>query len=88
MFGDLGHGMIFLTLGLILTLFPEKSYFSTLKPFRYLILFLGLCSTYCGFVYNEFFSIKTNLFGSCYDLNNLSCINKLSDAEGGESKDF
>ncbi|MFN9940178.1 MAG: V-type ATPase 116kDa subunit family protein, partial [bacterium] len=57
MFGDIGHGMIYLIYGLILTLFPDKYFFSSLKPFRYLILFLGLCSTFCGIIYNEFFSI-------------------------------
>ena len=77
MFGDLGHGTIYFTLGLILTFFREKTAFSTLKPFRYLILFLGFCSAFCGIIYNEFFSIKTNFFGSCYDINNLSCINKM-----------
>ena len=59
MFGDIGHGMIFLLLGIKLTLFPSKSQF--LKPYRYFILFLGICSTFCGVIYNEFFSIKTNI---------------------------
>ena len=79
MFGDIGHGMIFLLLGIKLTVFPSKSQF--LKPYRYFILFLGICSTFCGVIYNEFFSIKTNIFGTCYDINNLSCINKNDDCE-------
>lgn len=32
---------------------------------------MGIMSTYCGSIYNEFFALKTNMFGSCYDLNNL-----------------
>ena len=88
MFGDLGHGVIYLTFGLILTLFPNKPSFSALKPFRYFILFLGLCATFCGIIYNEFFSLKTNFFGSCYDINNLSCINKLSAAKSNKHEDI
>jgi V-type H+-transporting ATPase subunit a len=30
---------------------------------------LGIMAFYCGFIYNEWFAIPTNMFGSCYDLN-------------------
>lgn len=31
-----------------------------------MIFFLGLFAFYCGLVYNDFFAINWNLFGSCY----------------------
>lgn len=34
---------------------------------RYMLLFLGLFAFYCGLVYNDFFAISWNLFGSCYE---------------------
>lgn len=41
-----------------------------LKPLvgpRYLIFFMGLFATFCGFIYNDFLSVKLNLFNTCYD---------------------
>jgi len=36
-------------------------------PYRYLMLMCGFFALYCGFIYNEMFSIPTNLWGSCYE---------------------
>jgi len=36
-------------------------------PFKYVMMLMGFFATYVGFMYNEFFSIPLNLFGSCYE---------------------
>jgi V-type H+-transporting ATPase subunit a len=71
MFGDMGHGSILAAFGIFLTLGYgplQKTAFSSLLPYRYFLLLMGLCSTYCGFMYNEFFAMPTEIFGSCYEL--------------------
>ena len=67
MFGDIGHGGVLLSFALWLTysqaapkLIPD------LYQARYLFLLMGIFSFYSGWIYNEFFSIPLNVFGSCY----------------------
>ena len=72
MFGDIGHGTIIFGFSLYL-IFNEmkirkdkQSIFKYLIKFRYFLLLLGLCSIYCGLLYNEFLSIPIPIFKSCY----------------------
>jgi len=37
--------------------------------YRYLFTMMGLMATYCGMIYNEFFALKLNMFGTCYTMN-------------------
>ncbi len=72
MFGDMGHGSLYLALGLGLTLgynSLKDGPMAGVLPLRYLFLFMGFFATYCGFIYNEWFAIATNMFGSCYAIN-------------------
>lgn len=70
MFGDLGHGSIIMIFGLYLMLFNnslKEGAFKSVLPIRYLIFMMGFMATYCGFIYNEFFAMPLNIFGSCYN---------------------
>ena len=83
MFGDMGHGSIFAITGLILILandsLKQNKGLASLLQGRYLLFLMGIMSTYCGFIYNEFFAIPTNIFGTCYNLNKPV---RLSSADG------
>lgn len=37
-------------------------------PARLMILLMGFCAFYCGWIYNDFVSISFDMFGSCYKL--------------------
>jgi V-type H+-transporting ATPase subunit a len=70
MFGDMGHGSLFLSLGIYLCLFNNSvktGALSFMAPFRYLVLLMGIMACYCGFIYNEWFAIPTEFFASCYN---------------------
>jgi len=71
MFGDYGHGSLIFFVGLILTLFSEKiksTVFAPALAMRYVLLMMGACSMYNGLIYNEFFSIPNDWFGTCFEL--------------------
>jgi V-type H+-transporting ATPase subunit a len=74
MFGDIGHGGLLLTFALYLCfnkLEILKSDSGPLKLFlkaRYLLLLMGICSFYMGWIYDDFFALPVGLFGkSCYE---------------------
>jgi V-type H+-transporting ATPase subunit a len=72
MFGDMGHGSIVLLAGLYLTLMNDRlkgSAIGPFLPFRYMLLLMGIMATYCGFIYNEFFALPTDIFNTCFDMN-------------------
>lgn len=64
MFGDVGHGLILLLAGFFI-------YFSSnrdVQSFSSMLILMGFFATYCGFIYNEFFSVPLPFGDSCYDL--------------------
>lgn len=72
MFGDMGHGSILFVIASIIVLFPSLLKGTAAEGalvLRYLLLLMGIMAFYCGFIYNEWFAIPLNIFGSCYDLN-------------------
>jgi V-type H+-transporting ATPase subunit a len=71
MFGDYGHGSLIFIFGLFLTFFKKKlknGPFKSVLPLRYMLLLMGFFSMYNGLLYNEFFAIPNDWFGTCYNL--------------------
>lgn len=67
MFGDIGHGGAVLAFGIWLLKDPNaKKILPDMYGIRYLVLMMGAFAFYSGWIYNEFFSIPLNIFGSCY----------------------
>lgn len=70
MFGDYGHGSLILLIGFILTMFADhlkKHVPEGVLAMRYMFLAMGTFSCYNGLLYNEFFAIPNDWFGSCYN---------------------
>lgn len=66
MFGDVGHGGMLWIFGLIIS--GKPAWFSEgVRAYRHLISLMGFFAFYCGFVYNEFFSLPLIFQDSCYD---------------------
>eukprot|EP00903_Cladosiphon_okamuranus_P005612 g5581.t3 len=74
MFGDIGHGACILFLGLFL-IFTHAGVagrrdlgelMGGLYLARYMIAMMGFFSVYAGLIYNDFFSLPLNLFGSSW----------------------
>lgn len=69
MFGDVGHGLVLTMFATYLcwakdSINNSNGMFKAAVPVRYLILMMGLCATYTGFIYNDFLSIPFNFFGT------------------------
>jgi V-type H+-transporting ATPase subunit a len=71
MFGDVGHGFMILAATLFM-IYKEKEWSQKklsemiATPFegRYVMLLMSIFAIYTGFIYNEFFSVSMNIFGS------------------------
>ena len=73
MFGDVGHSFMYLLISLALIYFYPKlskqkgnELFESLLGFRYFMLMMSICGIYSGLVYNDWFGLPVNLFGSHY----------------------
>lgn len=74
MFGDVGHGFFLLLFSLMLiknekSLGAQKLNEIVQMPFdgRYVLLIMSFYAIFCGFIYNEFFSVPMNIFGSAWE---------------------
>lgn len=69
MFGDYGHGSLLFSVGAFLVLFADKLKGGALEgalPLRYLLIMMGFFSSYNGLLYNEWFAIYADWFGTCF----------------------
>lgn len=74
MYGDIGHGSCLFIFGLILILTESKAeargtgeMLKGIYSARYMIAAMGLCAMYAGSIYNDFFSLGLDWFGSRYN---------------------
>ena len=77
MFGDIFHGAFLFIIASVICYSNFKPGHSLHDIFqiRYLLLFMGFFSFFCGLCYNDFTSVPTNIFGdSCYELKNSTDI--------------
>jgi len=73
MFGDFAHGLVVLSLATYICwrkdyLIRTKSLLAEAVDFRYLILLMGVFSTFCGFLYNDFAAVPLNFIKTCFDV--------------------
>ena len=73
MYGDIGHGSILTMASTYLVLTEKKGeergadeMVKSIYSARYMLLGMGICSVYAGLIYNDYFSIGLNLFGSSF----------------------
>lgn len=90
MFGDMGHGSVLLAASLVLVFGNDRLKDTILGPvlrLRYMFLFMGICATYCGFIYNEFFAMQTEIFTSCYNMDKRELLkSELEDGPDGQQR--
>jgi V-type H+-transporting ATPase subunit a len=74
MYGDIGHGFCLFLFGLYLIMTEKKlergglgEMEASIYGGRYMIAMMGVFAMYAGLIYNDFFSLSLNLFGSKFE---------------------
>ncbi|KAF4677828.1 H(+)-transporting V0 sector ATPase subunit a [Perkinsus chesapeaki] len=75
MFGDVGHGAMLFLLGMwAIIQGPQLDRsFPMLRKLRYMVVAMGFFAIYAGLMYNDFFAVGLNLFGSRWDCSGITC---------------
>ncbi|KAL7720625.1 V-type proton ATPase subunit a [Entamoeba marina] len=76
MFSDAGHGLFIFSIGFLFVIFQRKLKKIELNEMvlmlfdaRWLLMFMGIMAMYCGSIYNEFFGLSIDLFGTSWNKN-------------------
>jgi len=79
MFGDVGHGIVMALVAMYVISLEQKISRSKLDEMtqtvydgRYIILLMGVFSIFTGLIYNEFFAVPLDLFGSRWKFTSAS----------------
>lgn len=77
MFGDYGHGSLILFVGTCLVLGGNRMKGGAMDgaaKLRYLFFMMGMFSCFTGLLYNEWFAIPNDWFGSCFATSERVCL--------------
>ncbi|EER13811.1 vacuolar ATP synthase subunit A, putative [Perkinsus marinus ATCC 50983] len=75
MFGDVGHGAMLFLLGtwaIIQGPQLDRS-LAVLRKMRFMVTAMGFFAIFAGLMYNDFFAVGLNLFGSRWDCSGITC---------------
>eukprot|EP00299_Pterocystis_sp_00344_P016535 c8292_g1_i1.p1 GENE.c8292_g1_i1~~c8292_g1_i1.p1 ORF type:complete len:811 (+),score=184.16 c8292_g1_i1:27-2459(+) len=94
MFGDVGHGFMLLFFSLLLVMDSDRLFrrengeiLDIVFQGRYVLLLMSVFSIYMGFLYNEFFSLSFDLFGSAYRISKSGEAQCTAESQNGNSCD-
>lgn len=81
MFGDIGHGFLMFAFAAWVVMNEHRmvrrklgEFMQTCYDGRYMLLLMGLFSIFTGFIYNEFFAVPLDLFGSRWKFTEASAM--------------
>ena len=91
MYGDIGHGTCFCLGAVFLTYVYQPSADGKdsdiqqgLYTARYMLLAMSICAIYCGFIYNDFFSLTFHIFKSGYEYEEEEIIYSYAQGDGSD----
>ncbi|KAF4738108.1 H(+)-transporting V0 sector ATPase subunit a [Perkinsus olseni] len=75
MFGDVGHGAMLFLLGTwAIIQGPQLDHtLVSLRKMRFMVTAMGFFAIFAGLMYNDFFAVGLNLFGSRWDCSGITC---------------
>ncbi|KAF4691794.1 H(+)-transporting V0 sector ATPase subunit a [Perkinsus olseni] len=75
MFGDVGHGAMLFLLGTwAIIQGPQLDHtLASLRKMRFMVTAMGFFAIFAGLMYNDFFAVGLNLFGSRWDCSGITC---------------
>eukprot|EP00747_Dinoflagellata_sp_TGD_P184174 gnl/TRDRNA2_/TRDRNA2_39575_c0_seq1.p1 gnl/TRDRNA2_/TRDRNA2_39575_c0~~gnl/TRDRNA2_/TRDRNA2_39575_c0_seq1.p1 ORF type:complete len:804 (-),score=201.51 gnl/TRDRNA2_/TRDRNA2_39575_c0_seq1:200-2611(-) len=69
MYGDVGHGFLLFLAGVFMCAKSESLRYTVPAAFtaRFMVLQMGMCATFAGFMYNDFFSVGMQIWPSKFE---------------------